>query len=218
MNGWMSGWTSDKLLVAPFIFERRLRRNSGDRTIFTPTRLETVSPTWRELRLCRFIPTACHLCQSPCVLVVGSRGAHLPNLLVGTSYPHSVPDTKPFIPPTRLGTDWQDSLGRIQTVGVLYANPHACWARGYFPLGRLSGKANLCRNCTGTIMSRRNKCTRKTGTPDKCLPQDHSYFYLASSLHAHCLLLVHKCTTYCRFLFLVICLNVQNIRPSRLAR
>ena len=33
-------------------------------------------------------------------LVVGSRGAHLPNLLMGTAHPHSAPNAEPFIPPT----------------------------------------------------------------------------------------------------------------------
>jgi hypothetical protein len=34
--------SAELLLVMPFIFERGLRRHSGDRTIFTPTRLRTV--------------------------------------------------------------------------------------------------------------------------------------------------------------------------------
>ena len=37
------GLTRNWLLVVPFIFERGLRRHSGDRTIFTPTRLGTVA-------------------------------------------------------------------------------------------------------------------------------------------------------------------------------
>jgi hypothetical protein len=48
-----------------------------------------------------------------------------------------------------LSQDYQHGWGLVcQTMCLLVTgsfpdktNPHACWARGYFPLGRLSGKA-----------------------------------------------------------------------------